>query len=225
MFREMIEYCLTPASFHARRTGYLYEAIAFESRARRNEKEWRPHWKTCHQLIETFCQKHSEAKSLAIFGSGCLFEIPKPIIQSQFEKIILIDQVFPRSVRAWAAAHSDSVELRACDLNFQFPNDLKVDLAFSANLFSQLSLLRPEKRSEVQNKHLRDLKSLSCPVLLWTDYEKIFKVKDSKEVLHRQETSLVEIPNVIANWVWNLALAPEIDPEIDVILQMSAHAF
>lgn len=219
----MVEYCLTPASFHARRSGYLYEAVAFESRARRNEKHWRPHWQTCQNLVEKFCRDHSEARSLAIFGSGCLFEVPRDRLVQSFEKIVLIDQVFPRSVRAWAKLQGVQIDLLECDLSIGFPLGLRVDLALSANLLSQLALSNPDKKRELEAKHLKELRSLEIPTLLWTDTEKIFRRRNSSEILHRQATVFTSLGTAVENWTWNLALAPEWDKEADVILKLSAH--
>lgn len=222
MIREMLEYCLTPASFHARKTGYLYEAVAFESRARRNKKYWQPHWKTCQGIVQKFCEAHPRSESVAIFGSGCLFEIPKEELAGKYKKIVLVDQVFPRSVRNWAKVQKIEIDFCECDLSVRFPADLKVDLAMSSNLLSQLSLPIPLRKKEIEEKHLYDLRSLKIPTLLWTDTEKVFRRRNSKDIIDTLPTVLTELKNPIANWNWDLALAPEWDREIDVILRMTA---
>lgn len=225
MLRELVEYTLTPASFHARKTGYLYEAVAFESRGRRNEKYWRPHWITCRDLVTNFCDQHPTATSLALFGSGCLFEVPKALFAQRFKKIILIDQVFPRSVRAWAKLQNIEIKMLECDLALNFPKDLEADLILSANLLSQLSLAAPKSSAAAESKHLQDLHSLEKPVLLWTDTEKIFTNRNSNEVLHRMATVTEKLDQPLQNWSWNLAPAPEWDKNIDVSLAMTAIQF
>ncbi len=223
MMRELFEYCLTPASFRARASGYLYEAIAFESRAHRNQKHWRPHWDLCHQMVEKFFEEHSAARQLVIYGSGCLFEVPKEKLSQRFERIVLVDQVFPRSVRAWSASQNSKVELVTCDLSREFPRVGSVDLALSANLLSQLSLHRLEQKSAIEQKHLRDLKTLNCPVLLWSDFVKKFTDVQTGKLLYQEATVSFSLPAPLQKWRWDLAPAPECDATFDVSLEMSAH--
>jgi hypothetical protein len=225
MFKEIFDYCLTPASLHARATGYLYEAVAFEARARRNEKHWKPHWALCQNLVENFCSQYPQSQSLMILGSGCLFEIPKKFLTQNFQKIVLVDQVFPRSVRSWVQLQSIEIQMMECDLSRSFPKVEGVDLAISSNLLSQIALPMPKRKAEIESQHLSDLQSLDCPVLLWTDHEKVFTQVKSGEVLHRMPTIETRLSEPIEKWRWNLAPAPEWDREIDMTLEMSAILF
>lgn len=224
MIKEFFEYCLTPASFQARRSGGLYEAIAFESRARRNEKHWSPHWKICKGLVVDFLENNQGAEDLCIFGSGCLFEVPRDILSAKLKRLVLVDQVFPRSVRAWVQKQTFPIEMIECDLAQSFPRHLRSDLAISANLFSQLSLSRPREKKKIEEKHLQDLHSLRSPILLWTDVEKFFQNSQTQEILHREATVLTELKNPVKNWIWKLAPAPECHQDFDVHLEMRAHS-
>ena len=241
MIRELIEYYLTPASPAARKNGYLYEAIAFQMRGQRNQKNWKAHWAHCHGLVKDFCDQHAEAKSLTILGSGCLFEVPKDWLKQRFERIVLVDQVFPRTVRNWAASSTRcQIELCEFDLSKKFsPTEfsVKTDLVFSANLLSQLPI-RPiaqemkvrtlsdeqqnARRFEIEDQHLSFLKKLGAPVLLWTDVERLYCDRQTGEALDSEKTVLRELPSGIAQWQWRLAPAPEWHPQLDVMLKMQA---
>lgn len=222
MLRELFEYYLTPASVEAKESGYLYEAIAFESRARRNKHHWKPHWEFCQQQVQYFIEKHPEAKSIAIFGSGCLFEIPKNFLTKKMEKIILIDQVFPRSVRTWAKKFKGQVEIQERDLNRNFPEALQCDLILSANLLSQLTLVQktPLEKATIEQKHFANLVDLRKPVLLWTDVERIYSDAKSGDNLEQEKTVFGPLPPAANEWIWNIAPAPEFDSKINVTLRM-----
>ncbi len=226
MIFELIEFCLPPASFESRKNGYLYEAIAFESRAKRNRLQWDSHWNECHKLTLSFLNEHSEASSLTIFGSGCLFEIPKALLVQRLQRITLVDQVFPRSVRSWTKSQKIEIEFMECDLTKNFPLDLQNDLSISANIFSQLSIFKPKQRQENEQRHLHHLQALGKPTLLWSDFEKVYLHSQTGEVLHRQKTADTPLDlKEIGKWDWNLALSPEWHENVDVVLRMKAFEF
>ena len=241
MIREVIEFFLTPSSSEARKNGYLYEAVAFQSRGKRNQKNWLPHWTTCQNVVQDFCQKYPGAKSLTIFGSGCLFEVPKSWLVDRFEKIVLVDQVFPREVRNWVKSQKQGqIEMHEFDLSKKFSAveyHLKTDLHLSANLLSQLPL-RPlvkemkirklsdeqqnVRRLEIESQHLSFLKSLGAPILLWTDTDRVYVECETQQILDSEKTVLSQLPLAIKSWDWRLAPAPEWDKRLDVVLKMQA---
>lgn len=226
MIRELVEYYFTPVSPEAKKSGYLYEALAFQARARRNSRHWQAHWDNCHQMVEQFAHENQNARNLLILGSGCLFEFPKNFLLEKFDQIYLVDQVFPLSVQRWTGLNKDQISLIEMDLTKKFPVDMNVDLVISANLLSQLSLPyeNPEKR-KVESKHIQNLQALGKPVLLWTDIEKSYLNTTSKEILEIEKTIQLKLKNVIKEWSWNLAPAPEISKKFDVSLKVQACRF
>jgi hypothetical protein len=224
MIRELIQYWMTPASPQARQSGYLYESIAFESRARRLGHAWKSHWQTCHELVSEFMDQHSEARSLIVYGSGSLFEIPRSRLVQQLDHLILVDQVFPRSVRSWVRAQNENlkVELIEADLAQGFPKHCQAELAISANLLSQLTLPHTERAEEIEWQHLDSLRQLKTPVLLWTDTKRFFHDRSTGENVQQECTVQRPLLQSHREWIWNLAPAPELHRSYDVRLGMQA---
>lgn len=246
MIREWLNYRFTPASPEARASGHLYEAIAFEARGRRMRAAWQPHWTECQRIVTDFVNAHESARSLAIMGSGCLFEVPKDLLAERFPHLVLVDRVFPRSVRAWAKSKGRS-SIRFLELDLTNPSltgdELArrhgCDLALSANLLSQLSLAALSSRSAVATKplgedeldlirrrieehHLACLGRMPGRVLLWTDVERLYRARGSADILEREDTVVTELRNPVAEWEWNIAPAPEHDRRVDIALKMRA---
>lgn len=239
MLFEFLESRLTPASKDARKQGYVYEAIAFKSRAKRNMRAWAGHWENCHQLVQNFCNQQHEAKTLTILGSGALFEVPKDFLVKRFVKIVLVDKVFPLNVRLWAKRQKPGqVILKEIDLadlkTTPAANARKIetDLVFSANLLSQIALKQLMQKGEndalrrqIEEAHVETLLKFRNRVLLWTDTERVYQKPGGTEVVDRSYTVLMDLPTPIRSWDWNLAPAPEWSRNADVILKMHAYKF
>jgi hypothetical protein len=222
MIRELFEYWITPASLEARKSGYLYESIAYESRAQRQRQLWKLHWEACHQQVESFLKNHSRARSLTLLGSGSLYEVPLPTLTAKMDRVLLVDRVFPRSVLSWARKQSIQIEMKEWDLSRGLPPDCESDLVISANLLSQLVLPFPEERQAVEQIHLQSLKNLKAPCLLWTDTQRLFFQKSTDQLIQEEPTVLTPLSNIQAEWIWHLAPAPEIHPELDIRLKVQA---
>jgi len=240
MIMEFLDFCRTPASFSARKRGFVFEAIAFHHRAQRNKLAWSRHWQICHDLTRDLTRDFAEAKSLAIFGSGGLFEIPKDELVRHFDRLILVDQVFPREVRKWIKEGPFSKKIQLVEWDFANPRQspaqllrlVSADLVISANLLSQLHLRIPQIASfnsldqawrAVEEHHLDTLRQFSGRVLLWTDTQIDYLETSSNRVSQTDQTVLAKLPKPwIKEWNWDLALAPEMYPTADVILKMKA---
>lgn len=169
MIRELIEAWRTPATPAARRLGYLYETIAFRERYRRCRESWKSHLRKCHEVIDKATA--NRGGNLMILGSGPLFEIPLAELTKRFERVILVDLVHPRPVRAqWGSCGKvlliEQDLLGICDelmawrpgasLPTPRPPDwsyLHPDFVISANCLSQLALM-PRQRLESLPPHL-----------------------------------------------------------------------
>lgn len=244
MLRELLDYYMTPASRSARNDGFVYEAVAFESRGRRLAADWQSHWVQSHELVDRFCSENPQAESLAILGTGCLFEVPKEKLLQRFQKIHFIDLVFPRSVRRWISNSplGHRVELheinlvKMADLGSNLNQLFQADLIMSANLLSQIPLARVAQRSrasslsldesdqirrELQNQHLEMLRPWTGKTLLWTDVER--QTHDTRKPLEVivEQTVFSKMPKPDATWLWHLAPAPEINKfqSIDLAMQ------
>lgn len=226
MIREFIQYWMTPASVEARQSGYLYESIAFEARARRLGPQWKSHWQTCHSLVGDFLDRHPQASSMTVFGSGSLFEVPRGRLIQELDHLILVDRVFPLSVRNWVRNHSKTlkVELIEADLAKGLPSDFQTDLYISANLLSQLTLADPAEALKTESRHLQSLRNLQRPVLLWTDTQRFFFDKSTDECIQEESTVQSRLPAVNRQWIWNLAPAPELHSQYHVRLGMQSFA-
>lgn len=224
MLRELIEYYLTPTTVEAKQSGYLYEAMAFQAKGRRNKKHWLSHWQACHEQVIQFLEKHSHAQSIVIFGSGCLFEIPKDFLLGKMENIVLVDHVFPLSVRAWARKNKNKVQLIERDLTQNFPSELNCDLVVSANLLSQLTLIAedPKGKAVLEQKHLADLRALKKPVLLWTDVERFYLDAKSGDKLEQEKTVFSPLPQPLHEWLWEISPAPETDARLNISLKVQS---
>lgn len=227
MLFELIEYCLTPASSKAKQSGYLYEAMAFQAKAKRNRKAWQSHWDNCHQQVNDFVSRHPSAKSLMILGSGCLFEIPKELVAQKIETLILVDQVFPLKVRKWAKKQKIKIQLIELDITQGLPKGLTADLILSSNLLSQLTLVEQteDKKKEIEQRHLRDLQNLKRPCLLWTDVQRVYKHKKTDQVVETEKTVFSQLPDAQKSWSWQISPAPEFDRSIDVSLEVKCLSF
>lgn len=232
MIRELINFCLTPASSSARRSGHVYESIAFEARARRNQKAWTPHWQNCREMTEKFLQLHPAAKSLTILGSGSLFEVPREHFPGRLEKLVLVDRVFPRSVRRWVKDNQGSLKIEMVELNLVDPfltsqtllKKVNTDLILSANLLSQLALHEKEshRKIEIEKHHLACLEGFRHRALLWTDVVGQYRVAKTGQIESEVPTVLVDLPESDRHWIWEIAPVPEFNREIDLALKMKA---
>nr|WP_242465018.1 hypothetical protein [Rhodospirillum rubrum] len=144
--------------------GVVAEAVAVRARARRQAKAWAPHLAACHQTILAACQAVASHGSVAVLGAGWLLEVPFDELTRRFDRVMLIDAVVPRAVRARAARVGGTACWQAHDLGgvlaalagqkgaargqipavptpAPFPEAvLSADLVISANLLSQLAM-------------------------------------------------------------------------------------
>ncbi len=198
MLKEMLHYLIEDANPVAKRNGYTYESIALKERYLRNKIQWQPHILKCHDFVLRKIDRHPMAKSIMIFGSGHLIEIPIEQILAKFEKIYLVDLVHPKSVKELATLYSEKIILIPADLSSYFEVSKvclpKTDLVFSANMISQIAFLPGKKMlgngmpadlvwkesKNILQQHLRWLKALSID-------RKVFYFCDNKKMVSTTE--------------------------------------
>lgn len=193
----------TPAPFRR----HISPAIGLWSRGRRQARAWRAHLEATRRFIDQATMRASGG-TLAILGSGPLFDVPLEGLADRFDRIVLVDQahLFPARRRAKPCSN---VEL--------FWRDLREGLDFlgrvpglahvvSANLLSQLAYGAPaghERR--VVETHLAGLAALPCPATLVTDFA--YEIVDRRGHVEERFDLLygAGLPPADAGWPWDLA--------------------
>lgn len=227
MIQEALKFLTSKASLRSRKNGALYESVAFESRAKRLKNFWRSHWEESMAAVDGFVNQPqlSDAKTLLILASGSLFEIPIFLLLQRFEKIILVDFVFPKKVRR-IAKKNPKIELVEANLN-DCDEIAKLishaDLILSCNVLSQLHLFEKEKDPNLfQQRHFDLLKKAKKPVLLWTDTVRHFSPKGQTHVVQKDPTVFIDLPTAWKKWSWFIAPSPELHKDYDVSLKVEA---
>lgn len=152
-----------------------------------------------------------------------------------------------RNVRCLAADVTGIVHALALDPALPLPDstpalfldDPEVDLTASVNLLTQLPIIpsrylqRHRARDHValavwsgrlQAAHLTYLRSLAGRVVLITDGEAMHRDRRGAIIERWSNLHGLELPSPSATWEWNLAPAPEADPEIDHVVQVAAYS-
>lgn len=157
MLAELLAFLMMPASPAARRLGFVYEMVALQARARRQAKAWKPHQDAARTAISRLAEGVDARDCAAVLGSGWLLEVPLEDLCARFRRVILVDMVFPRSVRR-QAQRAANVQLIEADISgvlttpflsapslagvpfpAPFPPDVvTANFVVSANILSQL---------------------------------------------------------------------------------------
>ena len=189
MILELFKFLTTTANKEARKNGALYESVAFESRAARLKKSWQSHWDESQKTVTEFVNSTElkNAKTLLVLASGSLFELPMDFLLQRFDKIILVDFIFPKRVRQIAKRSKNKIELVEANLNQteKISEFLQTaDAVLSCNVLSQLHLFDKQLDSTAfQQRHMDMLKAANKPTLLWSDVERVFTVKGQQQVV------------------------------------------
>ncbi len=152
MILEALEWCLTPASYAARKSGLLAEQIAIRHRARRCRDAWSEHL----ARTKAFMAKRlpTAGKEVAVLGSGHLHDVDLKGLLARFDRVVLVDAVHPLEVRLRARLSSGRIVCLAADVSGigaaqglpdaidttgpAFERIRRADCVVSVNLMSQL---------------------------------------------------------------------------------------
>jgi hypothetical protein len=199
----------TPPQFRP----YLKEAVGLWARGVRQSITWTPHIAEMRGLIDTTIDEIGSRRTVAVLGSGPLFDIPLESLARTFETVLLVDRVQLSTIDERTRRYRN-IRLEWRDLS---PATAKEPLSFlrrvtdldwvlSANLLSQLTRGAPDgKEARVIEEHLRDLAALPCPVTLITDVE--YRVVDRTGKI-REEADLMygrTMPKPDLTWKWEVA--------------------
>jgi hypothetical protein len=189
------------------------EAVGLWARGVRQSVAWTPHIAETRGLIDTTIDEIAPRRSVAVLGSGPLFDLPLESLARTFEMVLLVDRVHLSTVDERTRRYRN-VRFEWRDLSpataeapLGFLREVRdLDWVLSANLLSQLSRGAPEgKERQVIEAHLRELAALPCPVTLITDVE--YRVVDRAGMI-REEADLMygrAMPKPDLSWKWEVA--------------------
>ncbi len=202
-------YRRTPACFRP----HLADAVGLWARGKRQSRAWAPHLGHSRGLLDTVIDDLKSRRTVAVLGSGPLFDIPVESLALTFETVLLVDVAhlsttdsrvarYPNIRREWRDL---SPECNPDALGFLATLD-GLDWVISACLVSQLARAATAgKERLVVDRHLDALAALSCPATLITDLDyRVFNrhgvVRDSADLLHGRK-----VPRSGLRWKWEVA--------------------
>jgi hypothetical protein len=202
-------YGRTPPAFRP----HLAAAVGLWARGRRQARAWAPHLANTRGLIDTTIDDFPIRRTVAVLGSGPLFDIPLESLARTFERVLLVDRIHLSSIDERIRRY-DNIELGWRDLSPEtdagalgFLGTIEdLDWVISANLVSQLAAVaQPGSERLVVDRHLDALRALPCPVTLITDLDyRVFNrhgvMRDSADLLHGRA-----MPRSGLRWKWEVA--------------------
>ncbi|MCF8481350.1 MAG: hypothetical protein K9H25_13025 [Rhodospirillum sp.] len=159
MLLEWLEARLMPAAPEARRLGAVDELVAVRARAKRLSRAWSDHVAKAREAVLRVAEKTPGRGLVVVLGSGWLLEVPLEALAARFDRVLLVDLVVPRAVRAQARTLGN-VDWRVWDVTGVHgalaahpkvapavadpaplpPEALEADLVVSSNMLSQLPM-------------------------------------------------------------------------------------
>lgn len=202
-------YRRTPLAFRP----HLMPAARYWARGVRQTRAWAPHMANARGLIDTTIDDFPVRRTVAVLGSGPLFDLPLESLARTFEQVILVDRIHLAAIDTrigrYANVRLDWRDLSPADnrgaLDFLGGID-RLDWVISANVVSDLAAAAaPERARLVVDRHLDALIELRCPVTLLTDldYRVLNRhgvIGDSGDMLHGRP-----MPRSGLRWKWEVA--------------------
>ena len=99
----------------ARRAGYVSDQLGIRNRFLRESGNWKSHLDNTRNFIVEAARKTEKHTSVAVLGSGWLYDVPIDELSQMFESVTLVDIVHPEPVKA-RAARMPNVRLVTADL-------------------------------------------------------------------------------------------------------------
>ncbi len=241
MIAEALAWLLTPCPAYVRRLGLLSESVAIGARHRRCRAAWAPHLAATKAAVRDAIQRTPRRRTALVLGSGALLDLPLAELAVSFRHVILVDVVHPwrARLRSFRLANvtriTDDVtgvldavsrgEL-ASPRPYRLIDDPEVDLVVSLNLLSQLPVV-PVRRldgriaaaplaalaQDLVTSHLADLDRSPASTLLISDVERVVVGRDGRDVERSSLIADLPEPAHEREWWWDIAPAPEADPE------------
>jgi hypothetical protein len=202
-------YRRTPAAFRP----HLIGAIGLWARGQRQFRAWTPHLNKTLAVLDTTIDDIASRRTVAVLGSGPLFDVPVESLARTFNRVLLIDIAhlstidrridrYPNVERIWRdLAPEDQPNPLA------FLGDIPgLDWVISVNLLSQIARAAPDgtERATI-DAHLDGLAALEVPVTLITDVD--YRVFDRAGTL-LEDIDLMhgrQLPFPESRWLWEVA--------------------
>ncbi|MAO56898.1 MAG: hypothetical protein CMM61_14560 [Rhodospirillaceae bacterium] len=247
MLREWVSHLTTRAPAPVKKLGYLKEQIAIAARHRRLHPAWKTHLERSRRFVMWSAANCPGQEKVTVLGSGGLLDVPLHDLAGDFSEVVLVDIFHSPAVRAWAAQYPN-VYLEEADLTGlvesmaegeiaaepplpTFP-EADGDLVVSLNLLGQLPLIPlrhvPNKQAKaygeaIQRQHLRALQALAGRVCLITETHREY-IEDGEVDAVEPTLGDIKLPDPEESWHWNLAPAPELEPDRDLRLRIVGYS-
>lgn len=192
---------------------HLSEAIGLWARGKRQYSAWTPHLERVHTRIKQRAGTMASHRTVAVLGSGPLFDVPLKALAKGFDRVILVDRVHLLSARRQTRqfANVDVLWRDLCALTQPTPLAFlqsipDLDWVISLNLVSQLGFGAPEGRErEVIDAHLDGLTTLGVPVSLATDFSYRTLNKAGGTEKYFDLLYARPMPEPASRWEWEVA--------------------
>lgn len=212
MIAEILEWCVTPCSWAARRNGLLAAQIAIRHRARRCRDAWRSHLEASRAFIAQCVEECPERGSVVVLGSGHANDFDLAFLESRFERVVLVDAVHPVEMQIRARFSRGRFRLVVADISNPdgpiFELVAGAGLVVSACVLSQLSLFSTGRSVEpTVSRHLALLRRAWRWALV-TDVA-------AREIGSKTWDWLIDprpLPSPRAEWTWTIAPPGESGP-------------
>ena len=213
MLAEAIVYVMSLPGTPPRFRRHLPEAVGLWARGRRQAKAWVPHIGNSRGLIDTAIDDLAARRTVAVLGSGPLFDVPLEALARTFETVVLVDQahIWPslRRERRYANVRREWRDLSAAagEAPLAFLEGLPgLDWVISTNLVSQMAHAAPEgQEARIIDAHLDALAALPCRATLITDID--YRIIDRAGAVVEQADLLYRrrMPRPDLSWKWEVA--------------------
>lgn len=192
---------------------HLAGAVGLWSRGMRQAKVWVPHVGNARGLIDTAIDDFASHRSVAVLGSGPLFDVPLEALARTFRRVHLVDHAHLSTI-AERTRRYDNVQCHWRELSLAdtpdplgFLGDIPdLDWVISMNLLSQLGrTAKPHQQRPVIDSHLAQLAALPCRATLISDVnyrvvDRSGRVVDEADLLFGRE-----MPPPDLTWKWEVA--------------------
>jgi hypothetical protein len=222
----LLSYRQTPPAFRR----HLVDAIGLWARGRRQSRAWAPHLQRTRDIIERAMDDVPGRRTVAVLGSGPLFDLPVETLARKFSRVLLIDIAHLRPTQD-RIAQLPNVETIWRDLAptgeaapLAFLNAIPgLDWVISLNLVSQLAhTARDGTEAMTVDRHLYGLDALLVPVTMVSD--------TSYRLLDRSGAELEQfdllygrgLPQPSDIWLWDVAPFGEEAPDSRRVHSVSA---
>jgi len=205
----------TPAAFRR----HLGPAVAYWGHGVRQFRAWTPHLSKMRSLLDTTLDDIPSRRTVAVLGSGPLFDIPIESLARVFDRVLLIDRAHLASIDRRTRRYAN-IERIWHDLSSGAPHPLAflngiagLDWVISSTLVSELGRNATESTARAAvDAHIDGLSALSCAVTLIADVytrtmDRAGGLLEEIDLLHGRT-----LPRPDNRWLWEVAPFGEESP-------------